>query len=60
MSVAVKVSGITLNRNLKLVASCLARSVSQMVTPTPSSQMDEIVKKFRLPKAYEGSRPSVW
>ncbi|XP_019753728.1 kynurenine aminotransferase isoform X1 [Dendroctonus ponderosae] len=61
MSVAVKVSWITLNRNLKLVASqCLARSVSQMATSAPPSQMEEIVKKFKLPKAYEGSRPSVW
>lgn len=38
----------------------LSRYSSQVSVISAPEKMDEITRKFKLPKAYEGSEPSVW
>lgn len=60
MSVCTKLTA-NLSRYLILAnRQRLCRHLSQVSVISASQRMDEITKKFKLPKAYEGSEPSVW
>ncbi|XP_050305533.1 kynurenine aminotransferase [Anthonomus grandis grandis] len=57
MSVLGKISG---NLAFTYFKSVINRSLNVQLALFSSTNMSEIEKKFQLPKAYRGSKPSVW
>ena len=55
MSVITKIYGNLIRKFPHIQKNCLERHFS-----AAPKKMNEIEKKFKLPKRYEGSEPSVW